>query len=419
MGVRGSVIGIFCFCLLLCLPGFARADHVDHWHWRNPLPQGKPLYGIAYGSGTFVAVGEYIVLTSPDGVDWTMRPSGSTYVLRSIAYDNGIFVAVGTTSPCGCGDSSIVILTSPDGIDWTVRSSDASGYLRDVVYGNGIFVTVGAIIDPSGEMRVMTSPDGLTWTVRSAGNSDLLRTIGFGGGTFVVAGAGGTILTSHDGINWTVQAADPEYAVDGIAYGAGLFVAVGGGVSGSDIRTSSDGITWTKQASYLSDVILYDVTYSNGVFVVVGSSGAILTSADGAIWAFLPSRTLNSLFGVAYGNDTFVAVGNSGSILQSDSAGGNCAATLNEDFSLHLPAVLAGDQVYWADFAYVPNTADFYLIDAGVVSDMSPFDRCSPSSLSSDFKLHLPSVMYNGVSYWAAMIYGQGTKFSVSRAGRN
>jgi len=41
------------------------------WHWRNPLPQGDELRGVAQGNGTFVAVGERgIVFTSPDGVVW-------------------------------------------------------------------------------------------------------------------------------------------------------------------------------------------------------------------------------------------------------------------------------------------------------------------------------------------------------------
>jgi hypothetical protein len=35
----------------------ARSDALEKWQWRNPLPQGNPLYGVEYGNGKFVAVG--------------------------------------------------------------------------------------------------------------------------------------------------------------------------------------------------------------------------------------------------------------------------------------------------------------------------------------------------------------------------
>jgi hypothetical protein len=34
------------------------ADPLDQWTWRNPLPQGNSLFGIAYGNNQFVAVGD-------------------------------------------------------------------------------------------------------------------------------------------------------------------------------------------------------------------------------------------------------------------------------------------------------------------------------------------------------------------------
>jgi hypothetical protein len=43
------------------------------------------------GSGT--------ILTSPDGVTWTRRTSGTGNWLEGVAYGNGLFVAVGGTAP--------------------------------------------------------------------------------------------------------------------------------------------------------------------------------------------------------------------------------------------------------------------------------------------------------------------------------
>jgi hypothetical protein len=60
---------------------------------------------VTYGNGTFVAVGEGgTILTSPDGVSWTARTSGTSNWLDGVAYGNGLFVAVGDRG---------TILTSP------------------------------------------------------------------------------------------------------------------------------------------------------------------------------------------------------------------------------------------------------------------------------------------------------------------
>jgi hypothetical protein len=60
---------------------------------------------VTYGNGTFVAVGyPGAILTSPDGVTWTQRASGTVGFLRGVTYGNGTFVAVGDWG---------AILTSP------------------------------------------------------------------------------------------------------------------------------------------------------------------------------------------------------------------------------------------------------------------------------------------------------------------
>jgi hypothetical protein len=82
-----------------------------------------------------VAVGLHgAILTSPDGVNWTARASGTSNWLNGVTYGNGLFVAVG-----GGG----AILTSPDGVNWTRRASGTSNFLNGVTYGNGLFVAVG------------------------------------------------------------------------------------------------------------------------------------------------------------------------------------------------------------------------------------------------------------------------------------
>jgi hypothetical protein len=309
------------------------------WTLRN---LGNPLYGVAYGNGTFVAVGgsydSGAILTSPDGVDWTAQTSVTTTYLKGVTYGNGTFVAVGgggiiltsldgvnwtrqtsgTSNPLygvAYGNGAFVavgdggtILTSPDGVNWTEQASGTGYSLSGVTYGEGLFVAVG----DGG--TILTSPDGVDWTAQaSLGTSNRLLDVTYGSGLFVAVGNNGLILTSPDGVNWTGQVLGTSNSLSGVTYGNGTFVAVG---SGGTIFTSPDGVNWTAQASGTSDW-LFGVTYENGRFVAVGDGGTILTSPDGVDWTAQTSGTSNPLYGVAYGNGLFVAVGDRGTILTS------------------------------------------------------------------------------------------------------
>ena len=78
--------------------------------------------------------------------------SGTTAELNNVTFGNSQFVAVGASG---------TILTSPDGVTWIGRKSGTSFNLYGATYGtvgNGLFVVVG-----DGGI-VLNSPDGITWT---------------------------------------------------------------------------------------------------------------------------------------------------------------------------------------------------------------------------------------------------------------
>jgi len=76
-----------------------------------------------------------IIVTSPDGISWTSRSSGTTNSLTSVSFGGGEYVAVGASG---------MILTSNDGITWTSRLFNTTNNLSGVCYdGNGQFVIVG------------------------------------------------------------------------------------------------------------------------------------------------------------------------------------------------------------------------------------------------------------------------------------
>ena len=121
--------------------------------WTRRVPKNRiNLYGITYGNGLFVAVGDAdTILTSRDGTSWrAQRTPTSDVLLTAAAYSAGTFVVV--------GDSG-TILTSTNGIHWRKRSSGTSSHLSTVLRSSGGFVAAA-----SG--RAWISPDGTAWTQR-------------------------------------------------------------------------------------------------------------------------------------------------------------------------------------------------------------------------------------------------------------
>ena len=112
----------------------------DGIQWtRRSSGTAQDLEGIAWNGETYVGMGngfgaaysgsEYVFVTSPDGESWTTHTReriASDTSLHGVAWGNGTFVAVGG------GLYSSAVLTSTDGAAWTVRSagggSTAPGY---------------------------------------------------------------------------------------------------------------------------------------------------------------------------------------------------------------------------------------------------------------------------------------------------
>lgn len=96
------------------------------------------LNAVTYGGGKFVAVGGDLyaaVLVSPDGSTWeSALPPQTAVELHEVAHGGAGFVAVGASG---------AILTSPDGLAWTGRLSGTAGTLSGVAFGNGVYVIVG------------------------------------------------------------------------------------------------------------------------------------------------------------------------------------------------------------------------------------------------------------------------------------
>ncbi len=233
---------------------------------------------VIYAHGLFVAVGsgrssDGDVMTSPDGVNWTVRsvPSGASW--SSISYGNGIFVAVSNSS------QAHKIITSPDGINWTSRSSPLTFEpTPSVCFGAGLFVVVSPGYFSMYPPKVMTSPDGVNWTVRSVPNGGW-RSVTYYNGVFVAVAFHDDlyhdpiyVMASNNGINWTVGNAPPGSWVS-ITAGNGIYTAVSGFPPYNIF--SLDGINWAL--TYSPSGSWGAVTYGAGIFVAASYSTTVYT----------------------------------------------------------------------------------------------------------------------------------------------
>lgn len=100
------------------------------------------------------------------------------------------------------------------------------------------------------------------------------------------------------------------------------------------------------------------------------------------------------------------------------SAANNCAATLNPDLSVHLPIATYHGMAFSLDFQYEGGTG-VVLTNLESLDDTTAFAGCEAATMSDNLVLHIPVMMYSGVSYWVDLQYMQDLDFEVTGAGSN
>lgn len=157
----------------------------------------KTLYAATYGAGRYVAVGANgAVVTSTDGSTWQAVTVNTTSDLRGVAF--GLvttFTVTGTTTTTTQTNTFVAVgtngtlLTSTDGLTWTLRTPISTKNMNAVTYG-GQFVAVG----DAGS--IYSSADGITWLAQSSGTLNDLNAITRTNSGYTAVGAAGTLLTS-------------------------------------------------------------------------------------------------------------------------------------------------------------------------------------------------------------------------------
>lgn len=249
------------------------------WNPVNPIPDAYDIERVVWNpqDGEFLAVGGGgAILTSPDGIDWTPRASGTIQRLFGGVWDGQRYVVV--------GDGGLV-LTSPDGIDWTSQTTNNRARLLAIAVNadRSLYVAVGE------RGTVLSSPDATIWTettVLSLSRRPALYGILWHNNRFVAVGSSTTIISSTNGTDWiehnytplTLGQPLPPILRDVAVNSGGLYVAVG---TSATVYTSSNGTEWDPSPlieahpnARLRSVVWTSVTGVNR-FLAVGDNGTL------------------------------------------------------------------------------------------------------------------------------------------------
>jgi hypothetical protein len=230
-------------------------------------------------------------MTSPDGIQWTLRDAADNSVLyNSVCWSPalGIFCSVASS---GNGR----VMTSTTGLTWTKQSSTEinSGSWQDVCWSPqlGIFCAVG------NNASVITSNNGTTWSLRSSGvSSSDWRSVCWSPelSKFCAVAFTGTdrVMTSSDGVTWTSINVNVNNQFFSICWSPELrlFCAVAVYGTGTKVMTSPDGVTWTSRTPTSSyDWLAVEWSPEMRLFCAVSATNNIMTSPDGINWTNIAS----------------------------------------------------------------------------------------------------------------------------------
>lgn len=190
------------------------SDDGEDWV-STTVPTFNPILDVAYGLNPageplFVGVGPVgTIITSPDGVSWTLRESGTQATLNGVAYGDGLFVIVSTARTYFFSDDGGIVWQRrliPDGL--ALSTND----LNSGTFGNATFRVVGTsgLVFTATPQAIRTPEDASgnpLWVKNVSLGTENLLDASFGGDRFMLTGANGAILVSL-----------PELALDARSY---------------------------------------------------------------------------------------------------------------------------------------------------------------------------------------------------------
>lgn len=312
-------------------------------------PNYERMWNIAYGNGTFVAVGDYTIIK--DGSKWKYVASKGFWSRVDFAKDRFFlsggdwsdsrkkdeWFRINKTSKDGTKWDDVAYIKSPgpepqvsftlhngtqyvtvadlgvqssaDGKQWKVVKSTplGSANLFDAAVGNGKMVMVGGNLASFNEKKLSTmaylqsGPDG-KWRGSQKNGMYPLNSVVWTGTRFFGVGPFGTMMASKDGLEWQNNASPTEETMNKVIMADGAYYVTG---DKGLIMSSKDGKNWTKHQTGVKSKV-NSIAWNGETFVAVGDEGLILVSQNGSRWTKVPGNFEGTYFDIVWGGGNFV-----------------------------------------------------------------------------------------------------------------
>ena len=282
---------------------------IDVTTWLNRTPAGlnTGLHDGVWSGSLFVAVGDLgKIVSSPDGITWTARTSGTTQRLNGVSWDGSRFLAVGDGG---------TILSSANGSSWSSLHSGPEGaWLHDVSYSGTRYVAAGSQF-PANTAYMLTSVDGVSWTENATlpQNGRSISGLAWSGQLFVASAMAesfpneAAVMVSQDGLTWVEVIVSTESPTTlCVLWDGNRFIA--GGIGGR-LFFSPDGMNWSQANSPSTSNFLGLASDGSTLMAAGVISNAVTTSDYGATWQSFHIGSLYDTGGLAFGANRFVSVG--------------------------------------------------------------------------------------------------------------
>lgn len=325
----------------------------DGYSWTYiGIPLGM-VNEVMFTGSSYIAYGYYSsllnqnvtqVATSPDAVNWTLRPIGTSGVIAAGAQSNGIAVLVISgkvivstdggitwsapiTTPVGfdgltgyaggfiatgrTSNYKTSLYSSADGVTWTAVANSIGA----MVFGTGnstaqVIATNGSnwVFSLNQSNVALVTTDFDTWTVANLPMYSDWSLVMWTGTQYVMLSETGTAsLTSPDGINWSVGSNTVPVMPKGrwSVNSAGVIVVLNGSNSTvtACLSSNDNGVTWVSRT--VPSGTWTSMASKGTTFVIVNSSGSAASSTDGITWT---ARTVTTGTWVAASGSVFVTV---------------------------------------------------------------------------------------------------------------
>jgi hypothetical protein len=213
------------------------------------------LNQVTHGGGRYVVVGRNddnskgLVLTSPDGQNWTRQTFPFTFTLADVAATSGRIVAISSNYTTG------FFTSVNDGVTWTQvagLSGGHSGAPVGVFFANSTWIIYGS-------NYIYSSADGVTWTLNSAlttylgGFNPSLKNVSWDGTRFVFATTNGLIHANAALTTFTspgfIRGGVMPTSVNWQNSSSRFFASLPYNTANNHLVTSTDGINWSPFAT--------------------------------------------------------------------------------------------------------------------------------------------------------------------------